>query len=1154
MSAPPNPASSTSPQTQAKGSRVFKSKSSSQSKSDWLAASLTTAKLIAAGAECIPFPYVKGVFGTVVVILETVEKVKRNRDDLKELCGNIVEIIKIIQDQLVAHGDTGALKFKGLCEDLASVLEGVLQSIKELSTKPRGLSGRFKEVMKLGSTADEIAGYRMRIQELRSNFVLMAAIDTNLQVHKAFSTGRLADLSTAPATQTITKCPPPSRIFHGRQNILDKMHRFFEQDLDKQHIYLLHGLGGAGKTQIGLKFIEEFSARTTETIDTGLKNIAATQNAGSTAQDSLDWLSSKPAEWLLFFDNADDTNINLNNYFPRCKHGNILITSRNPRLRVYAGSDSLVSNMEETDAVELLLTSAAQAFTPENKEIAADIVQTLYYFPLAIIQAGAFISKSGALSSYLNIYAQNQARLLSEQPDQSHDDYARTVYTTWQISFDQLSKPAATLLQLCSFLHHTGISEDIFSRASAYPFFTNGPSEEELHDPLEFLSQFHGPTGVWNPLQFMDVMNEITAYSLANFDPDGKLYSIHPLVHTWSRSTLADQGQYLDWMIAIVGMSISGIPNRDMQLPSLKLLPHVDSLLCGNTNISPDFRRDYGRLYYYAGRSKDAEQLYLAVLEHQRSVLGEDHLGTLYDMGALASIYTKLGKLQEAEELGVVVLEKRRKILGEDHPDTLLTMGNLADTYQNLGKLQEAEELGVVVLEKWRKILGEDHPDTLRAMGNLASTYRRLGKLQEAEELEVVVLEKRRKILGEDHPDTLRTMGNLASTYHKQGKLQEAEELEVVVLEKRRKILGEDHPDTLLTMGNHAWTYYMTGKFKKAEELGVVVLEKRRKILGEDHPDTLHTMGNLADTYENLGKLQEAEELGVLVLEKLRKILGEDHLDTLRAMGNLASTYRRLGKLQEAEELEVVVLEKRRKILGEDHPDTLRTMGNLASTYHKQGKLQEAEELEVVVLEKQRKILGEDHPETLHAMGNLASSYHNLGKWQEAEELEVVVLEKRRKILGEDHPDTLHAMGNLASTYHRLGKLQEAEEVEVVVLEKRRKILGEDHPETLWIMGNLASTYHKLGKLQEAEEVDVVVLEKQRKILGEDHSDTLQTMGNLAATCYYLNKFKEAEQLYVELLDRQTALLGADHPDTLRTANWLSSKHQTTNNNSQDDS
>ncbi|KAJ6547808.1 P-loop containing nucleoside triphosphate hydrolase protein [Mycena vulgaris] len=809
MSAPLN-ATSSSPQTPANGSRAkFKVKLSSQSKSDWLAGSLTTAKLIAAGAECIPFPYVKGVFGMVIIILETVEKVKRNRGDLKELCEDIVEIISIVQGRLSSHADTTAVEFRRLCEKLEGVLEDVLQSIKKLPAGARGLRSRFKEVMKLGSTADEIAGYRMRIQKLQSNFMLMATIDTNLQVHKGFSTGRLPDSSATPATQSITKCPPPSRIFHGRQNILDKMHQFFTQDLNNQHIFLLYGLGGAGKTQISLKFIEECSSRftdiflidasTTETIDTGLKNIAATRNAGSTAQEALEWLSSKPAEWLLFFDNADDPRINLNKFFPHCKHGNILITSRNPRLRAYAGSHSPVSDMEEPDAVALLLKSCAEEITPRNKELATDIVKALYYLPLAIIQAGAFILKSGALSSYLNLYSENQARLLNEQLDQSHDGYTQTVYTTWQISFERLSKPAATILQLCSFLHHKGISEEIFSRASSYHFRSNVPSEDELHDPLEFLSQFYGPTGIWSSLQFMDVMNEITAYSLATFDPDGKLYSIHPLVHDWSRSTLTDKKGYHYWMVAIVGRSISGIPDQDVQLASLKLLPHVDSLLRGNMDISPDFRFYYGQLYYYANRLKDAEQLYLAVLEHPRSNMGEDNLDMLHAMGALASIYSEQGKCKEAEELEVVVLEKQRKILGEDHPETLRAMGNLASTYHNLGKLQEAEELEVVVLEKQRKILGEDHPNTLWTMGNLAWTYHQQQKLQEAEDLEVVVLEKRRTILGGDHPDTLRAMGNLASTYHNLRKLKEAEELYIELLDRRTSLLGPDHPSTSQT-------------------------------------------------------------------------------------------------------------------------------------------------------------------------------------------------------------------------------------------------------------------------------------------------------------------------------------------------------------------
>ena len=106
-------------------------------------------------------------------------------------------------------------------------------------------------------------------------FQLIAAIDTNMQVHEihnALSIGiqpsiistdltciksDYLDAAAAHATRSINNCPPPSRIFHGRQGVLEQMNQFFEADLDKQKIYLLHGLGGSGKTQVALKFIHE---------------------------------------------------------------------------------------------------------------------------------------------------------------------------------------------------------------------------------------------------------------------------------------------------------------------------------------------------------------------------------------------------------------------------------------------------------------------------------------------------------------------------------------------------------------------------------------------------------------------------------------------------------------------------------------------------------------------------------------------------------------------------------------------------------------------------------------------------------------------------------------------------------------------------------
>ncbi|KAJ7106967.1 P-loop containing nucleoside triphosphate hydrolase protein [Mycena epipterygia] len=612
------------------------------------------------------------------------------------------------------------------------------------------------------------------------------------------------------------------------------MHQYFLQPTGKQHIYLLHGLGGAGKTQIALKFIEESSSQilfysfsntffidtsTVETIDTGLKNIALTNNVGSTSQEALQWLRNKPDEWLLFFDNADDPKLNLNKFLPRCNHGNILITSRNPELRGYAGAHHLVSDMDETYAVQLLLKSAAQDVTPQNEQTAAAIV--LWYLPLAIIQAGAFILKSGALNTYLALYATNKERLLREKPTQSHDDYAWTVYTTWQISFDRLSKPAATLLQLCSFLHREGISEQIFSYASAYTCWLCGPSQEDLQKPVEFLSQFLAPTGVWDSLCFMDVITEIRAYSLINFDEMKQLFSIHPLVHDWSKTTLTDKESHHHCMVAIIGMSIARMPKGNMTVDSLRLLPHVDALSNGKLHIIPDFNQEYGDIYYYAQRHQEAEILLTAVLERRRNLLGEDHLDTLTAMYDLADTYYGVGKLEEAEKLQVTVVEKRtnrKTVLSEDHPDTLITMHNLASTYHALGKLEEAERLQVAVVEKRKTVLGEDHLDTLIAMHELACTYYALGKLEEVEKLEFAVVEKRKTVLGEDHPHTLATMHNLADTYYDVGKLEEAEKLQVMVVEKRKTVLGEDHPDTQLSMQRLALITEALEK-SKAEEV-----------------------------------------------------------------------------------------------------------------------------------------------------------------------------------------------------------------------------------------------------------------------------------------------------------------------------------------------
>ncbi|KAJ6499503.1 hypothetical protein DFH09DRAFT_1289964 [Mycena vulgaris] len=845
------------------------------------------------------------------------------------------------------------------------------------------------------------------------------------------------EINQSNAALPLVKCPPPSQIFQGRQDILQKMDEYFSTAIGERHIYVLYGLGGSGKSQIGLKFLDMtnrhqtprftkqffINASSLQTLDTAFKNIAISHKIGKTSEDASLWLISQIEEWMLFFDNADDPNIDLFHFFPRCTHGNIIITSRNRELAVHAPrSHSRVADMDETDAIDLLLLRAVKEKTIETTQRASKLLRD------------------------------NRAKLLSQPSAQSTDDYRWTVYTTWQISFQQLSPTAA---------------RGNFKQAAAWTINHEKEEDQTLQEARRFLHNL-SDSGTWDSQCVMNIVAEIQGYSLIERYSIGDTLSIHPLVHSWCKDTLEDEPILRECMTDIMGMSIK--LTDEAYLFRIGLMTHMESLIQDPTTIKPVFQNEYAWVYRDSGRFNEAETLDRSVLEKRKQLLGADHPDTLSAMANLAATYWELGRYTEAEPLDCSVLEKRKQLLGADHPDTLSAMGKFGHHIPpawKLGRYTEAEPLERSVLEKRKQLLGADHPDTLSAMANLAATYRQLGRYTEAESLERSVLEKRKQLLGADHPDTLSAMANLAATYRQLGRYTEAEPLERSVLEKRKQLLGADHPDTLSAMANLAATYRQLGS----------VLEKRKQLLGADHPDTLSAMANLAATYRQLGRYTEAEPLERSVLEKRKQLLGADHPDTLSAMANLAATYRQLGS----------VLEKRKQLLGADHPDTLSAMANLAATYRQLGRYTEAESLERSVLEKRKQLLGADHPDTLSAMANLAVTYRQLGRYTEAEPLERSVLEKLEaapRCRPSGHAECYGKFGRHIPPAWKLGRYTEAEPLERSVLEKRKQLLGADHPDTLRAMANLAATYHQLGRYTEAEPLERSVLEKRKQLLG----------------------------------------------------------------------
>lgn len=169
----------------------------------------------------------------------------------------------------------------------------------------------------------------------------------------------------------IKVCPQPSVLFTGRDRPVQRAAEYLLGEVTKRRVLVIHGLGGAGKTQLALRIVEKTrehwsdvvyaDATSVETINATLKAFADLKGIGNTYQHTLQWLESKEGRWLLVLDNADDPNVDILTYIPDNLHGSILITTRNRDLLLLAHepeSKCKISSMEPEEALQLLVKAS----------------------------------------------------------------------------------------------------------------------------------------------------------------------------------------------------------------------------------------------------------------------------------------------------------------------------------------------------------------------------------------------------------------------------------------------------------------------------------------------------------------------------------------------------------------------------------------------------------------------------------------------------------------------------------------------------------------------------------------------------------------------------------------------------------------------------
>jgi len=261
-------------------------------------------------------------------------------------------------------------------------------------------------------------------------------------------------------------------------------------------------------------------------------------------------------KWLLIFDNADFLDkVDISKYLPaREIPGNIIITSRDPSsARLAAGGKAIkVGELPEDDAIKLLLECSCKGHEDDQRTNALDIVQELGYLPLAIDQAGCYISTENiTYPQYLRLYNDRRKKVLEYKPKRSLLSHEHTVLTTWEISYTYIEKRspiAVRLLNLFSFFDNTHISLDVMNKGCRTKKRW-GPGGSLIEVRLEestvppWLTTLFYTDGAFDEYEYEAQVQELRSCSLVQQNPHTRSLYIHPLVHEWSRLRLSKDYQ-----------------------------------------------------------------------------------------------------------------------------------------------------------------------------------------------------------------------------------------------------------------------------------------------------------------------------------------------------------------------------------------------------------------------------------------------------------------------------------------------------------------------------------------------------------------------------------------------------------------------------------
>ncbi|THZ70582.1 TPR-like protein [Aureobasidium pullulans] len=721
--------------------------------------------------------------------------------------------------------------------------------------------------------------------------------------------------------------------FVQRSNNMQELERFFfpQQSHDtRRKIFVVHGLGGIGKTQLSIEFVRQYQTKysavfwldgsSKDALQNSFLNIVTRLPAGEVTlslahaakqaspdmklivRGVQDWLSlPSNHRWVVVIDNVDrdyttkgtdPLAYELKEYLPAADHGNVLVTSRLSTL-VAARNSHRLTRVDHDQSRAILEAAGGEYIS--GMSAADTLLEKLSGLPIALTQAGAYIRQTGvSVAEYMDHYNSTWQQLMEKQDEYClQEDSERSVSTTWKISYEQVrsrSEGASNLLKLWSFLYADDLWYDLIACSKTLASHVVVPKW------LLLLAE--------NKLEFNRAMGLLIKYSLVESKMETRSYAMHSVLHSWCLHVAqhdSEKGDFRRLASCIVGQAMPLLETDEILILQRRLLPHAQTIMRfvedeRNARLSIDEYHAFAQLAYifrYQGRYGEAEKMYERALAGKEILLGPDHTSTLDTIFNSGIAYLTQDRLAAAEGMLRRALVGQERASGPEHISTLATVRGLGNVYQAQGRLAEAEEMYEKALAGFEFALGPEHPSTLNSLNTMGLVFIAQNRLADAEKMYERVLTGYEKIHGPEHTQTLQAFNNMGLLYQAQGSPEKAERMFERVFAGFEKTVGPEHASTLYTVLNLGVVFSDQGRLEEAEEMQNRALAGLENAFGSEHLVVSHVHSSLGHSYAKQGRLAEAEPMFERALVGYEKAHGSEHQDTVQA-GDLLRQVRHL--------------------------------------------------------------------------------------------------------------------------------------------------------------------------------------------------------------------------------------------------------------------